>query len=127
MKTMSVPGSLYSVSPAEYHAKSLSPPTPMGASGPSFGPLMNPSIETESPVRTLPISVSLPVLIICARFAARNSGDRHGPVVDDESEGSAATAPTFWPVALWERSRTRRGAYRRRRGERRPDANDRAE
>src|SRR2546423_14120496 len=60
MKTMSVPGSLYSVSPAEYQAKSLSPPTPMGASGPSFGPLMNPSSETESPVRTLPMLVLLP-------------------------------------------------------------------
>jgi hypothetical protein len=45
----------------------------MGASGPSFGPLMNPSSETESPVRTLPISVSLPILIIYATFAARNS------------------------------------------------------
>src|SRR5436305_1216969 len=30
MKIMSLPGSLYSVSPAPYHAKSLSPPTPMG-------------------------------------------------------------------------------------------------
>jgi hypothetical protein len=32
MKTMSVRGSRYSVSPAPYHAKSRSPPTPMGAS-----------------------------------------------------------------------------------------------
>jgi hypothetical protein len=55
MKTVSVPGSLYSVSPAEYHAKSLSPPTPMGASGLSFGPPINPSSETESPVRTFPM------------------------------------------------------------------------
>src|SRR5204862_538219 len=60
MKTMSLPGSLYSVSPAPYHARSLSPPTPMGASGVSFGPAINPSSETESPVRTFPKSVLLP-------------------------------------------------------------------
>src|SRR6266496_1258506 len=58
MKTMSVPGSLYSVSPAEYQARSLSPPTPMGASGPSFGPPINPSRETASPVRTFPMLLS---------------------------------------------------------------------
>jgi hypothetical protein len=70
MKTMSLPGSLYSVSPAEYHANSFSPPTPIGASGPSFGPAINPSSETESPVRTFPMMVpsSAP------KFAARNSG-----------------------------------------------------
>jgi hypothetical protein len=33
------------------------PPTPMGASGQSFGPLMNPSSETESPVRTFPMFI----------------------------------------------------------------------
>ena len=52
---MSVPGSLYSMSPAAYQAKSRSPPIPMGASAPSFGPLMNPSSETASPVRTFPM------------------------------------------------------------------------
>jgi hypothetical protein len=57
MKTTSLPGSLYSVSPAEYHANSFSPPTPIGASGPSFGPAINPSSETESPVRTFPMMV----------------------------------------------------------------------
>src|SRR4029450_6234818 len=60
MKTMSLPGILYSVSPAPYHARSLSPPTPMGASGVSFGPAINPSSETESPVRPFPKSVLLP-------------------------------------------------------------------
>src|SRR5689334_8174046 len=59
LKTMSVPGSRYSVSPAPYQAKSRSPPTPMGASGPSFGPLINPSSETASPVRTFPMFVLL--------------------------------------------------------------------
>jgi hypothetical protein len=69
MKTISVSGILYSVSPAEYQATSLSPPTPMGASGPSFGPLMNPSSETESPVRTFPMFIPF-----YARLAARNWG-----------------------------------------------------
>src|SRR3712207_3172353 len=36
LNTTSVPGSLYSVSPPEYHAKSCSPPSPRGASRPSF-------------------------------------------------------------------------------------------
>src|SRR5215211_9179668 len=61
LKTMSVPGSRYSVSPPPYQAKSRSPPSPMGAAGPSFGPLMNPSSETASPVRTFPMFDLLPI------------------------------------------------------------------
>src|SRR5688500_9120567 len=56
MNTISVPGSLYSVSPPEYHAKSHSPPSPMGASGPSLGPPINPSSDIESAVRTFPMA-----------------------------------------------------------------------
>ena len=59
---------LYLLSPAPYQAKSLSPPRPMGASGSSSGPLMNPSSETESAVRTFPWAP-----IIRARFAGHNS------------------------------------------------------
>jgi hypothetical protein len=82
-KTMSVPGSRYSVSPAPYHAKSRSPPTPMGASGLSFGPLMNPSSETARPVRTFPMLVLLP--LVCARFADPDSGVvMRGVGVDNE-------------------------------------------
>src|SRR5512132_3057604 len=83
MKTMSVPGIEYSVSPPAYHAKSRSPPSPMGASAPSFGPLINPSSETASPVRTFPMFVLLPTAH--AKFADRNSGVvLRGVVVDDE-------------------------------------------
>src|SRR4051794_8871296 len=84
MKTMSVPGILYSVSPAEYQAKSLSPPTPMGASGRSFGPLMNPSSETESPVRTFPILIPLSTRDLLPATGAlswpRNCGRRRAMV-----------------------------------------------
>src|SRR5919107_3555074 len=59
LNTISVLGSLYSVSPPEYHAKSRSPPSPRGASGPSFGPAINPSSDVECPVRTLPMFVLL--------------------------------------------------------------------
>jgi hypothetical protein len=52
LNTISVPGSLYSVSPPMYHAKSRSPPLPIGASGPSFGPAINPSSDVACPVRT---------------------------------------------------------------------------
>src|SRR5215204_554161 len=38
LNTISVLGSLYSVSPPKYHAKSRSPPSPRGASGPNDGP-----------------------------------------------------------------------------------------
>jgi hypothetical protein len=54
LNTISVPGNLYSVSPPEYQAKSRSPPSPSGDSGPSFGPAMKPSSDIESPVETLP-------------------------------------------------------------------------
>src|SRR5215210_6392847 len=57
--TISVLGSLYSVSPPEYHDKSRSPPSPKGASGPSFGPAIKPSSDVECPVRTLPMFVLL--------------------------------------------------------------------
>jgi hypothetical protein len=56
MNTISVPGNLYSVSPLEYHAKSRSPPSPRGCSGPSFGPAMKPSSDIESPVATFPMT-----------------------------------------------------------------------
>jgi hypothetical protein len=60
LNTISVPGSLYSVSPLEYHAKSRSPPSPSGDPGPSFGPAMKPSSDIESPVATFPMFVLLP-------------------------------------------------------------------
>src|SRR3954451_6757938 len=61
LNTISVPGSLYSVSPPKYQPKSRSPPSPMGVSGPSFGPAINPSSDVECPVRTFPIDfVPLP-------------------------------------------------------------------
>ena len=60
LNTISVLGSLYSVSPPEYHAKSRSPPSPRGASGPSFGPARKQSSDVECPVRTLPCSFSFP-------------------------------------------------------------------
>src|SRR5205085_6987085 len=56
LNTISVPGSLYSVSPPMYHAKSRSPPLPIGASGPSFGPAINPSSDVACPVRTFPMA-----------------------------------------------------------------------
>src|SRR5918997_4274003 len=59
LKTISVPGNLYSVSPLEYHAKSRSPPSPRGRSGPSFAPAMKPSSEIESPVEILPMFILL--------------------------------------------------------------------
>jgi hypothetical protein len=54
--TISVPGSRYSVSPPKYQPKSRSPPSPMGASGPSLGPAINPSSDVECPVRTFPMT-----------------------------------------------------------------------
>src|SRR3712207_2824142 len=60
LNTISVAGNLYSVSPPEYHAKSRSPPSPRGRSGPSFGPAMKPSSDIESPVATFPMFVLLP-------------------------------------------------------------------
>src|SRR5215207_3375802 len=36
--------------------KSLSPPSPMGASGPSLGPAIHPSSDIECPVRTFPMA-----------------------------------------------------------------------
>src|SRR5215216_6540017 len=56
LNTISVPGILYSVSPLEYHAKSRSPPSPRGRSGPSLGPAMKPSSDIESPVATFPMA-----------------------------------------------------------------------
>ena len=61
MNTISVPGSLYSVSPREYHAKSRSPPSPRGRSGPSFGPAMKPSSDIDNPVETFPMFVLLSI------------------------------------------------------------------
>src|SRR5215210_4929582 len=58
--TISVPGSLYSVSPLEYHAKSRSPPSPSGDPGPSFGPAMKPSSDIDNPVETFPMFMLLP-------------------------------------------------------------------
>ena len=96
MKTMSVPGILYSVSPAEYQAKSLSPPTPMGASGLSFGPAINPSSETESPVRTFPSPFSFPYLNhLCE--VSRNAAVAIGEIWTTRSEASAGTVPTLPP------------------------------
>jgi hypothetical protein len=67
----------YSVSPAAYLAKSRSPPTPVGASAPSFGPPMNPSSETASPVRTFPMFV---LLSHCLRqVSGPQLGRRHAP------------------------------------------------
>jgi hypothetical protein len=43
----------------------------MGVSGPSFGPLINPSSETASPVRTFPMVVLLS--LVCAKLADLNS------------------------------------------------------
>ena len=78
LKTMSVSGSRYSVSPAPYQATSRSPPTPMGASGPSFGPLINPSSETASPVRTFPMFVlhsrTLPRTVLLAQCGSKATG-----------------------------------------------------
>src|SRR6185437_896672 len=56
LKTISVPGSRYSVSPPKYQAKSRSPPSPIDASGPSFGPAINPSSDVACPVRTFPMA-----------------------------------------------------------------------
>jgi hypothetical protein len=59
--TISVPGSTYSVSPPEYHAKSRSPPSPRGRSPPSFGPAMKPSSDIDNPVDTFPMFVLLSI------------------------------------------------------------------
>src|SRR5215218_6187799 len=61
LTTISVPGSLYSVSPPEYHAKSRSPPSPRGDPGPSFGPAMKPSSDIDNPVETIPMFVLLSI------------------------------------------------------------------
>src|SRR5215216_1585436 len=74
LNTISVPGSLYSVSPAEYHAKSRSPPSPMGASGPSLGPAIKPSSDVECPVRTFPMtSFSFPDHLLLGDLAFTHS------------------------------------------------------
>ncbi len=62
LNTISVPGSLYSVSPPEYHAKSRSPPSPRGDPAASFGPAMKPFSDIESPVATFPMFVLLSML-----------------------------------------------------------------
>src|SRR3954464_8523901 len=56
LNTISVPGSLYSASPPMYQAKRRSPPLPIGASRPSFGPAINPSSDVACPVRTFPMA-----------------------------------------------------------------------
>src|SRR3982751_3014438 len=56
LNTISVPGSLYSVSPPMYQAKSRSPPLPIGASSDLFGPAINPSSDVACPVRTFPMA-----------------------------------------------------------------------
>jgi hypothetical protein len=61
LNTISVPGSPYSTSPAWYHAKSLSPPSPSGELGPSLGPAIKPSSDIESPIVTFPIFILLSV------------------------------------------------------------------
>jgi hypothetical protein len=61
INTISVPGSLYSVSPPEYHAKSRSPSSPRGDPGPSFGPAMKPSSDIDNPVETFPMFVLLSI------------------------------------------------------------------
>src|SRR3982751_508877 len=56
LNTISVPGSLYSVSPPMYQAKRRSPPLPIGASSDLFGPAINPSSDVACPVRTFPMA-----------------------------------------------------------------------
>src|SRR5215217_6354653 len=90
LKTMSVPGSRYSVSPAPYHATSRSPPCPMGASGPSFGPLINPSSETASPVRTFPMFVLLPHCL--HEVSGPQLGRHESPQVGGQASGSMPEA-----------------------------------
>ena len=49
--------------PLKYQAKSRSPPSPIGASAPSFGPAINPSSDVACPVRIFPMaSFSYPVI-----------------------------------------------------------------
>ncbi len=71
MNTISVQAACIRCRQPMYQAKSRSPPTPIGASGPSFGPAINPSSDIACPVRTFPMAS-----IICPSVAACNSSVR---------------------------------------------------
>jgi hypothetical protein len=98
LNTISVPGSLYSVSPPEYHAKSRSPPSPSGDPGPSLGPATKPSSDIESPVATFPMFGLLPSFpIVWAQHTAKvpeaNRRIRNRNSNKDISEYAASRRP----------------------------------
>jgi hypothetical protein len=58
----------------------------MGAAVPSFGPLINPSSETASPVRTFPMLVLLSHSL--REATDRSSGVVRGPGLEGQDPGS---------------------------------------
>lgn len=89
--------------PAVHQSKSLLPPSPSGLAGPSLGPAMNPSIDIESPVTTLPTSLSNLVLSFVVtggtvRFVtARQCGSRQGVRHPSLDRGRAGTSGAMIP------------------------------